>query len=61
MSDFRDDQRHTILVKPSPRSSESWRGQSSIRPGIFAARSWLTFRGLARLVRRSPKLELIYG
>ena len=71
MGDFRDDQHHTILVKSNLRSvaaekviefsGEKHGLQSSIRLGIFAARSWFTFRDLARLVCRSPKLELIYG
>ena len=35
--------------------------QSSIRPGIFAARSRLAFRGLARLMRRSSGWRFSYG
>ena len=71
MGDFRDDQHHTIPIKSNLRpvaaekviefAGEKNGLQRSIRLGIFAARSWLTFRDLARLVCRAPKLELIYG
>ena len=71
MGDFRDNQHHIILVKSNLQSvaaekviefaGEKQRLQGNIRLGIFAARSRLTFRDLVRLVRRSPKLELIYG